>query len=146
MRVAVGCDHRGYELKKKLKVWVEQGGHEYHDFGCFGTESVDYPDIAIPLAQAVAAGQFDRGILLCSTGIGMSIAANKIPGVRAALCYDTFSARRCREHNDANVLCLGAEALPERLAQQIVEIFLASGFEGKQHQQRLDKIKAVEGK
>ena len=119
-------------------------GHTYEDFGCYTTESVDYPDIAKKVAEAVADGSFERGILICDTGIGMSIAANKVRGVRAALCHDAFSARRTRQHNDANILCLGAE-LEQDIIPEIIEAFLTTEFEGGRHSRRLDKIKAMEG-
>jgi len=119
-------------------------GHSYEDFGCYTEESVDYPDIAKKVADAVAKGQFDRGILICGTGIGMSIAANKVKGIRAALCYNAFSARRARQHNDANILCVAAEEGKARIPA-IIEIFLTTEFEGERHQLRINKISAMEG-
>ena len=107
MRIAIGCDHRGLDLKQFIIKLLSQTEHSYEDFGGYTAEPVDYPDIARKVAEAVAGGDFDRGILICDTGIGMCIAANKVKGIRAALCYDAFSARRARQHNDANVLCLG---------------------------------------
>lgn len=144
MRIAIGCDHRGLELKKSVMKLLSEAGHSYEDLGCFATEPVDYPDIAKKVAEAVAAGNFERGILLCDTGIGMCIAANKVKGIRAALCHDTFSARRARQHNDANILCLGA-AEGENELPEIINAFLTVEFEGGRHQRRLDKIRDMEG-
>ena len=144
MRVAIGCDHRGLNLKQFVIELVTEVEHSCEDFGCYTTGSVDYPDIAQKVAEAVAAGSFERGILICDTGIGMSIAANKVKGARAALCYDAFSARRARQHNDANILCLGA-GLVQDTVREIVDAFLTSEFEGGRHTPRLDKIKAMEG-
>lgn len=143
MRIAIGCDHRGLDLKKKVIKLVTDAGHSYEDFGAFSTDSVDYPDIAEKVGKAVSKGDFDKGILICGTGIGMCIAANKVDGVRAAQCYDTFCATRARQHNDANILCLGAEE-PQQHIGEIVNIFLSTDFEGGRHQTRVDKIKALE--
>ena len=143
MRIAIGCDHRGLNLKQFVVKLIGEAGHSYEDFGCYTTEPVDYPDIAKGVAEAVAKGEFECGILICGTGIGMSIAANKVKGIRAASCHDAFSARRARQHNDANILCLSAEEGKARIPA-IVEIFLTTEFEGGRHQQRLDKIKAME--
>ena len=143
MRVAIGCDHKGLDIKQFIMGLVTEAGHRYEDFGCYNTDPVDYPDIAKKVAEAVARGDFERGILICNTGIGMSIAANKVKGIRAALCHDAFSARRARQHNDANVLCLGAER--EDQISEVVETFLTCEFEGGRHQRRLDKIKDMEG-
>ncbi len=144
MRIAIGCDHRGLNLKQFVTKLITDAGHSYEDFGCYTTESVDYPDIAQKVSEAVARGGFDRGILICSTGIGMCIAANKVRGIRAALCYNAFSAGRARQHNDANILCLGAEQEQERVPE-IVNNFLTCEFEGGRHQRRLDKIRDMEG-
>ena len=144
MRIAIGCDHRGLNLKREIIDLLCQLGHSYEDFGCYDTGSVDYPDIGGRVAEAVAEGRFDHGILVCSTGIGMSMVANKVPGVRAALCHDTFSARRSREHNDANVLCLGERVIGEGLAKEIVQVYLSAEFEGGRHAQRLKKVRALE--
>ena len=144
MRIAVGCDHRGIEVKKAVIKAASDAGHACQDFGCFTTEPVDYPDIARPVAEAVARGDCNYGILLCDTGIGMSIAANKIKGIRAALCHNAFSAHRARQHNDANILCLAAGASPEGIAE-VVDTFLNTDFEGGRHQRRLNKIKDMEG-
>jgi len=123
---------------------ISQEGHSYEDFGCYDTAAVDYPDIGGKVAQAVAEGRFEHGILVCSTGIGMSMAANKVPGVRAALCHDVFSARRSREHNDANVLCLGESVMGEGLVKEIVTAYLGAKFEGGRHVQRLEKLRELE--
>ena len=143
MRVAIGCDHRGLDLKKKVITLLIAGKHTYEDFGAFSTDSVDYPDIAEKAAKAVARGDFDRGILICGTGIGMCIAANKVNGIRAAQCYDNFYATRARLHNDANIMCLGAEEPPKDL-REVINTFLTSEFEGGRHQPRIDKIRAME--
>ncbi len=139
MRIAIGCDHRGVNLKQDIIKSITDAGHSYEDFGCYTTDPVDYPDIAQKVGEAVASGDFERGILVCNTGIGMSIAANKVKGIRAALCYTAFNACRTRQHNDANVLCLGAEVEHEPVAE-IVNAFLTCEFEGGRHQRRLDKI------
>lgn len=144
MRIAIGCDHRGLSLKRAIMDHLSQRGDVCEDFGCHSADSVDYPDYARAVAQAVSQGQFDHGILICATGVGMSIAANKVPGVYAALCHDVFSARRSRQHNNANVLCLGALVLGEGLATEIVEAHLNAVFEGGRHARRLDKVKALE--
>ena len=143
MRIAIGCDHRGLNLKQFIIKLVTEAGHTYEDFGSYTTDSVDYPDIAKKVAEAVAWGESKYGILICDTGIGMSIAANKVKGIRAALCHDAFSACRARLHNDANVLCLGTEQKQDTV-HEIVDVFLTTEFEGGRHQQRLNKIKAME--
>jgi ribose 5-phosphate isomerase B len=144
LRIAVGSDHAGLGLKQAVVSLLTELGHTYEDFGCFNTGSVDYPDVARPLAEAVSRGACDRGILVCATGIGMSIAANKVKGIRAALCHDTFSARRAREHNDANVLCLGEWVTGQGLAREIVGTYLTSDFVGGRHARRVEKIHALE--
>lgn len=146
MRIAIGCDHRGLNLKKQIMELLSELGHKYEDFGCYDTGSVDYPDIGGKVAQAVAQGRVDHGILICNTGIGMSIVANKVPGIRAALCHDTFSAQRSRAHNDANVLCLGEWVVGEGLAKEIVKAYLATEFEGGRHARRLEKVRELERK
>jgi ribose 5-phosphate isomerase B len=145
VRIAIGSDHTGVALKESLREQLAGLGHEAFDLGCASEDSVDYPDVARPLAQAVAAGQYDLGILICSNGVGMSITANKVKGVRAALCHDTFSARRARQHTDANVLCLGAWCIGPGAAREVLEAFLEGQFEGGRHVRRLDKVKAIEG-
>ena len=143
MRIAIGCDHRGFTLKETVIGRLTTAGHGYQDFGCTTADPVDYPDIAVEVAEAVAAGGFEYGILLCGTGIGMCIAANKVKGIRAAHCHNTFTARRARQHNNANVLCLSAEEDTDGVAD-IIDTFLATAFEGGRHQRRLDKIRAIE--
>ena len=144
MNIAIGCDHRGFKLKRKLMELLTEMGHTYHDFGSYDTNPVDYPDIASKVAGAVSRREFDRGILVCGTGIGMAIAANKFPGIRAALALDTFLARRAREHIDANVLSLSAEETPEEKAKEIVQAFLTTEFEGGRHLRRIEKIGEIE--
>lgn len=144
MRIAVGSDHAGFPLKQGIISLLVELGNSYEDFSCYDTGSVDYPDIAQAVAEGVSQGKFHRGILICCTGIGMSIAANKVPGVRAALCHDVFSARRSREHNNANVLCLGAGVVGEGLAREVVTVYLGSDFVGGRHARRVEKIDMME--
>ena len=143
MRIAIGCDHRGFELKQLVIRLLTETGHSYEDFGCPTCDPVDYPDIAAKVAGAVAKGGFDYGILICGTGIGMCIAANKVKGIRAALCHNSFTARRARQHNDAQICCLAAEEGKARVPA-IIETFLTTEFEGGRHQDRLNKIKELE--
>lgn len=143
MRIAIGCDHRGLKLKQLVMKLLTDAGHSYEDVGCHTDEAVDYPDIALKVAKAVANGDFDRGILICSTGIGMCIVANKVKGIRAALCHDVFSAQSACQHNNANILCLGAEKAKK--IPEIVKAFLTCEFVGGRHQRRVDKIKDIEG-
>jgi ribose 5-phosphate isomerase B len=143
-RIAIGCDHRGFALKELIMPFLQNTGHNHQDFGCYNTDSVDYPDIAQKVGEAVASGNFDQGILICNTGIGISIAANKIKGIRAALCCDVFAAQRARQHNDANVLCLKGEDIDIELALEIVKTFLATDSEGGRHLRRVNKIRALE--
>ncbi len=146
MRIAIGCDHRGFDFKQVVIKIITEAGHSYKDFGCYTTDPVDYPDIARKVGEAVARGDFERGILICNNGIGMSIAANKVKGIRAALCYTAFNARRTRQHNDANILCLGAgEEQVQEPVSEIINAFLTTEFEGGRHQRRVDKIRAMEG-
>src|SRR4030042_3078376 len=145
MRIVLGCDHRGLDLKKAIIPFVQSVGHTCHDFGCYTTDPVDYPDIAQKVGEAVASGDFDQGILICSTGIGMSIAANKIKGIRAALCCNSFSAQRARQHNDADIMCLRADDIDTESALEITRTFLATDFEGGRHIRRVNKIRALEG-
>jgi ribose 5-phosphate isomerase B len=144
VRIAVGCDHRGRDLKELVIKLFTEARHDYEDFGTSSVEPVDYPDIAKEVGEAVAGGQYDFGILICGTGIGMSMAANKVRGIRAAPCHNSFAARRARQHNNANILCLSAEESTE-LAPEIVETFLSTEFEGGRHQHRVDKIMDIEG-
>lgn len=144
MKIAIGCDHRGYNLKQKIIKYLPDIGHTFQDFGCYSTDSVDYPDIAREVALIVASGEFKRGILICGTGLGMCIAANKIRGIRAALCYDALAASRARKHNDANILCLKGEDIDISSSLEIVKIFLSTDFEGGRHTHRIEKITALE--
>ena len=145
MSIAIGSDHAGFELKQAVVEFLRQQGLDVEDVGCHDARSVDYPDIATLVARAVAEGKAERGILICGTGIGMSITANKIPGVRAAVCGDTFSAKASREHNDANVLCLGSRVVGMGLALEIVSAWLQATFSGEErHCRRITKIAALE--
>lgn len=142
--IALGCDHGAYALKEAIKKHLEEKGLAYRDFGTYSTESCDYPDFAGCAAKAVASGECDRGIVCCTTGIGVSIAANKVRGVRCALLSDLMSARLTRLHNDANMMALGGGVVGEKLALEIVDVFLETKFEGGRHQRRVDKIMALE--
>ena len=144
MKVVVGSDHRGLEAKRLVKSIIEQMGHECTDVGTDDSHPVDYPDLAYLAAGAVSKGQAERAILICATGLGMSIAANKLRGIRAALCHDELSARIARDHNDANVLCLSGDQLAEVLLRKIVEAWLTTEFSGGRHQRRVKKIHAIE--
>lgn len=144
MKIAMGADHGGFSLKETIKQHLEEQGHEILDLGTYDTASCHYPVYAEKVARAVAAGQTERGILVCGTGIGMSIAANKIPGIRAAAVSDCFTAQATREHNDANILCLGERTVGPGLAMRIVDTYLAAQFQGGRHQTRLDMIAALE--
>jgi ribose 5-phosphate isomerase B len=144
MKIAVGSDHRGFEAKEEIKNIVLQLGHEYIDVGTKNSSPADYPDIAYLAATAVAQGNADRAILICGTGIGMAIAANKIKGIRAALCHDELTAQISRHHNDANVLCLSGDLTSEVLLRKMVEVWLTTDFSGGRHQRRINKITAIE--
>ena len=144
MHIALGCDHRGLNLKRLIMDAIAKRGDQYHDFGCHDASSVDYPDIAREVARAVARGEYPLGILVCSSGIGMSIAANKVKGVRAAVCHNAFTARRAREHNDANVLCLGEDVVGPGLAIEAVQAFLDTEFAGGRHARRVGKMRDLE--
>lgn len=141
--IAIGSDHAGYDLKTEIIEQLKQKGMDMLDFGCNG-ESCDYPDIAEKVARSVAGGECDNGILICGTGVGMSIAANKVKGIRAALCSDHYTAKYTRLHNDANILCMGARTMGSGMAEEIVEVFLNTEFEGGRHQRRIDKFKDIE--
>ena len=144
MRIAIGADHAGFGLKEEIRKTLSDLGLSVEDFGTKSSDSVDYPDFAERVARLVAAGEFDRGILVCGTGIGMAIAANKIPGIRAATVTDVEMARLSREHNDANVLAIGARILERKRALEIVRAFLETPFAGDRHQRRIDKITDLE--
>lgn len=143
-KIAIACDHGGYELKKDIIKHLENRGFEICDFGCDSTKSVDYPDYALPASLAVAKGECDLGILICGTGIGMSLCANKVKGIRAACCSDTFSARMTRMHNNSNILCFGARVVGLGLATDMVDLFLDTEFEGERHNARIEKMMAIE--
>lgn len=145
MKIALGCDHGGYELKEFVKTVLERLGHTYEDFGCYSKESCDYPDFGEAAARAVAEGKCDRGIVICTTGIGISIAANKVRGIRCALCSEPLSAEMTRRHNNANMLAMGAGMIGKNMAERIVEIFLSTEFEGGRHERRVGLLDAIEG-
>ena len=142
--IAIGADHGGFELKEHIKKHLDELGLEYKDYGTYSEESVDYPDCAKPVCEAVMDGTADKGILICGTGIGISIAANKHKGIRAALCGDVYSAKMTKVHNNANVLCLGGRVTGRELAFMIVDAWLNAEYEGGRHQARIDKIHAIE--
>ncbi len=144
MIVGIGCDHAGLEMKEEMLALLKDLGIEYKDFGTFSEQSVDYPDFGLRVSEAVSKGEVNRGILICGTGIGMSIVANKFNGVRAALCHEPYSARMSRLHNDSNILVLGGRVTGKGLAREIATVWLTTEFEGKRHQKRLDKIKEIE--
>lgn len=144
MKIAIASDHAGIDLKNTLVELLKNLGHEVVDFGAHNRDSVDYPDYGIPVAEQVSEGKVDRGVLICGTGIGMSIVANKFPHVRAALCHDPFTAKVSRQHNDANILVLGQRVLEEEKAQEITRIWLDTGFEGGRHERRIRKIEDIE--
>ena len=144
MIIALGCDHGGYALKEHLKTYLDAQGHTLEDFGCFSTESCDYPDFGAAAARAVASGKCERGIVICTTGIGISIAANKIKGIRCAHCQDAFEAELTRRHNNANMLAIGAGFTGEKLAERMADVFLTTEFDGGRHARRVDKISALE--
>ncbi|WP_171182513.1 ribose 5-phosphate isomerase B [Alienimonas chondri] len=145
-RIAVASDHRGQHVKGRILDRIRELGHTTEDFGPGDETSVDYPDFAARVAEAIGSGKFDRGILICGSGLGMCIVANKFPGVRAVPCHDDLSAEVSRLHNDANVLCLSADLLGERLIDRMLELWLSTGFEGGRHARRLEKIAALERK
>ncbi len=142
--IVIGCDHGGYELKEKVAAHLKAKGYEVKDVGCYSKDSVDYPVQGHAAAKAVASGECEKGIVICTTGIGISISANKVPGVRCALCGDSFSAKMTRLHNDANVLAMGAGIVGENLALEIVDTFLGTEFSGEErHQRRVDMIENI---
>ena len=144
MRFAIGSDHRGFQLKDKVIAWLKSNGHEVHDVGTANTTSVDYPDFAAVVAKEVGDGRADRGVLICGTGIGMCIAANKFRGVRAASCADEIAAEISRRHNDLNVLCLSGDMLSPRTAERMLQVWIDTEFEGGRHERRIEKISALE--
>lgn len=142
--LAIGADHGGVHLKEEIKRYLDQRGIPYRDFGTFTEESVDYPQIAAKVAHAIADGAYERGLLFCGTGVGISIAANKVKGIRAAVCTDEFSAEYCRRHNDANILCLGGRVIDPEKAKTLVGLFLDTPFEGGRHERRVRQIADIE--
>ena len=144
MKIAIGSDHAAFELRKRLVEELKKDGHEVHELGAPSTESYDYPDAAKAVADDVVSGKAERGVLLCGTGIGVCMSANKIRGIRAALCHDEFTTRMAREHNDANILCLGGRILTPDKAAELMRLYLSTPFAGGRHQRRLDKIAGLE--
>lgn len=142
--IAIGSDHGGFALKQEITTWLNANGYEYKDFGTYNTDSCDYPDYALPVAHAVVNGECDKGILCCGTGIGISIAANKVHGIRAALCSDYFSAKYTRKHNDSNIICFGGRTIGAGLACELVDVFLNTEFEGGRHSARVQKLMNIE--
>jgi ribose 5-phosphate isomerase B len=146
MKIAIASDHGGLRLREEIKSLMDEMNIPYEDFGCECETSVDYPDYALPVAEKVASGEFDRGILICGTGIGMSISANKVKGIRCALVHDTFSAKATREHNNSNMLAMGERVIGPGLAREIAKIWLTTEFEGGRHEKRVSKITEFENK
>lgn len=146
MKIAIGSDHAGFAVKEAIRQSLKQQAHDVADFGAYNDKSCDYPDFALAVAREVSQGRAERGILICGSGIGMAIAANKVPGIRAVVCGDTQNAEMSRRHNDCNVLCLGARIISEAVCQNIVQVWLQTKFEGGRHQGRVDKITAMEHK
>ena len=144
MKIAIGCDHGGYLLKQDILIWLEENDYEFEDFGCYNTESVDYPVYAEKVARAVASGECEKGIVICTTGIGVSMAANKVKGIRCALCGDSYSAEMTRRHNDANVLAMGAGIIGPNMAKKITEVFLNTSFEGGRHARRVGLLDNIQ--
>ena len=146
MKIALGSDHAGFELKEDLRAYLAELKIEALDLGTYSEESADYPDVAVKVAEKVSRGEVDRGLLICGTGIGMSIVANRFAGVRAALCHDLYTARISREHNNANILALGGRLMGKGLAREMLKVFLETEFQGGRHERRIRKIAALEGK
>ena len=142
--IALGCDHGGLALKRHVMEYLDARGLAYHDFGCYTNESCDYPDFGRAAAEAVASGECDRGIVVCTTGIGISIAANKVKGIRCAHCADSLEAEMTRRHNDANMMAIGAGFTGKNLAERMVEVFLSTEFEGGRHARRVNKLDAIQ--
>ena len=144
MKIALGCDHGGYALKEQVKIWLKDLGHDMTDLGCASSAPVDYPDFALAVSREVASGSADLGILICGTGLGMAMAANKIRGIRAAVCNDVYCAEHARAHNDANVMTIGGRVVDEATAHRVVETFIGTNFEGGRHARRVAEIMAIE--
>ena len=145
MKIAIGCDHGGYLLKQDILIWLEEHDIDFEDVGCFSTESVDYPIYGEKVARLVASGACEKGIVICTTGIGISIAANKVRGIRCALCSEPLSAEMTRRNNNANMLAMGAGMIGKNMAERIVEVFLSTEFEGGRHERRVGLLDAIEG-
>ena len=141
--IAIGSDHAGYAMKHEIIKWLDAHGYEWKDYGTYSTDSCDYPIYGEAVARAIASGECDKGILICGTGIGISLAANKVPGIRAAVCSDAFSAEMCRRHNNAQIIAMGARTIGMGIAEQLVEIFLTTEFEGGRHARRVDLIDSI---
>jgi ribose 5-phosphate isomerase B len=146
MKIALGCDHGGFELKRDLRTYLEKRGVEVLDFGTGDENPVDYPEIGMAVAEKISSGEIPRGILICGTGIGMSLVANRFPGVRATLCHDLYTARMSREHNDSNLLVLGGRLLGKGIAREILQVWLEAEFQRGNHKRRLEKIAALDEK
>lgn len=146
MKIAIGSDHGGFELKEHIKKHLENNNHEVKDFGTFSNESVDYAKIALKVAEPIAKGEYERGILICGTGLGISIAANKVPGIRAAVVSECFSAKMTRKHNNSNILALGGRVTGPDLASEIVDTWMNTSFEGGRHERRINQIREIEEK
>lgn len=144
MKIGLGCDHAGWEIKEDLNLFLKGLGHQIKDFGTDSQDSVDYPDHALPVAKAVGRGDLERGIIICGTGIGSCMVANKVAGIRAAVCHNTYTAEMSRSHNDANILCLGGRVIDKQLAHRIVEVWLNTPFSGGRHARRVKKIEEIE--
>ena len=144
MKIAIGCDHGGYLLKQDILIWLEEHNIDFEDVGCYSTESVDYPMYGEKVGRMVASGQCDKGIVICTTGIGISIAANKVAGIRCAHCADCLEAEMTRRHNDANMMAIGAGFTGKNMAERMVEVFLTTEFEGGRHERRVNKMMALE--
>ena len=144
MKIAIGSDHAGFEAKNAIADYIKGLGHEVTDFGTYSADSCDYPEFAYKVAKAVQSGEFERGVLVCGTGIGVSMCANKVKGIRCALCTDDFTAEMTRRHNDSNGLAMGARVTPVEKMKDIVRIYLSTDFEGGRHKRRVDKITAIE--
>ena len=145
MKIAIGCDHGGYLLKQDILIWLEEHDIDFEDVGCYNTDSVDYPVYGEKVARLVASGECDKGIVICTTGIGISIAANKVRGIRCALCSEPLSAEMTRRHNNANMLAMGAGMIGKNMAERIVDVFLSTEFEGGRHERRVGLLDAIEG-
>ena len=144
MKIAIGCDHGGYLLKQDILIWLEENDIDYEDVGCYSTDRVDYPAYGEKVARLVAGGECDKGIVICTTGIGISIAANKVKGIRCALCSDSLSAEMTRRHNDANIIAMGAGIVGPNLAKRMVEVFLNTEFEGGRHARRVGLLDTIQ--